>query len=504
MGLLSALGSRLRATARIWAHSEEGLGTTGVHQAAQMQRRLKNWEGTTQDINSILMASGDTLIRRARQLTSHDGYARKAKRTLAAYMVGSGVRPSPLIEDMAQREATQALWNRWVKEADSEGQSSFYGLQHIAAGSMVDGGECFIRLRPRRLTDGLSVPLQLQMLESEYLDRSYTLTLPNQHQVKSGIEFDLIGRRAAYWFWRQHPGDALSLQVNERVRVPAESVIHVYEVARPGQIRGEPSLTPAMIRMKLLGDYDDAQLDRQRIAALFAGFVTSDQEYNAQRKYLNEDDPGTSSDDRGIADVEWAPGQIFFLDPGEEITFSNPADIGSEYERFQMQNLFHICSALNIPYHMLTSDVSKANYSSLRAALIDFRRFITTIQREVIEFQLCRRVWNMWVQQALLAGALDVDLEEGQNNVVWIPPKWEWVDPLKDRKAEQVAVEMGIKSRSAVIVEEGGDPVEVDKQRQADRERAEAMGVPVGQQNGVGEFEEEPTNQVPTTGQEAA
>jgi capsid protein len=32
--------------------------------------------------------------------------------------------------------------------------------------------------------------------------------------------------------------------------------------------------------------------------------------------------------------------------------------------------------------------------------------------------------------------------------VKWIPPKWDWVDPLKDRKAEIEAIEAGLKSRA--------------------------------------------------------
>jgi capsid protein len=47
--------------------------------------------------------------------------------------------------------------------------------------------------------------------------------------------------------------------------------------------------------------------------------------------------------------------------------------------------------------------------------------------------------------------------------VKWIPPKWDWVDPLKDRKAEIEAIEAGLKSRSDVIESEGHDAEEVDR-----------------------------------------
>jgi capsid protein len=84
----------------------------------------------------------------------------------------------------------------------------------------------------------------------------------------------------------------------------------------------------------------------------------------------------------------------------------------------------------------------------------------------------------------VLAGALD--LPEFASNpapylaVKWIPPKWDWVDPLKDRKAEIEAVEAGLKSRSDVIESEGYDAEEVDRRIAADHEREEDLGLKFG------------------------
>ena len=60
--------------------------------------------------------------------------------------------------------------------------------------------------------------------------------------------------------------------------------------------------------------------------------------------------------------------------------------------------------------------------------------------------------------------------------VKWIPPKWDWVDPLKDRKAEIEAIEAGLKSRSDVIESEGYDAEEVDRRIAADHAREEDLG----------------------------
>ena len=59
--------------------------------------------------------------------------------------------------------------------------------------------------------------------------------------------------------------------------------------------------------------------------------------------------------------------------------------------------------------------------------------------------------------------------------VKWIPQRNDWVDPLKDRQAEKLAVDSGFKSRSDVIEAEGYDPTQNDERIAADKERAEKL-----------------------------
>ena len=77
---------------------------------------------------------------------------------------------------------------------------------------------------PRRPDDGLTVPLQLQMLSSEHLPLGKCETLPNGNEIIFGIELDRIGRRVAYHFHRTHPGDVRQRGAGELVRVPADQV----------------------------------------------------------------------------------------------------------------------------------------------------------------------------------------------------------------------------------------------------------------------------------------
>ena len=444
-----------------------------LHEAASTTGRLSTWTTTGSDINTIISSNGGELVRRSRDLVGTNGYARAARRSFVGNLVGTGIKPSSEVADQDLRMDIHDLWVQWGKEADADGQSPFAGLQSIVAKALFDAGEVFIRLRPRRSSDGLRVPLQLQLLEPEYLDRTYNLSLPNGNQVKCGIEFNRIGQRVAYHFFKQHPGDGVSVvQDPTRTRVPARNVLHVYQVERAGQIRGLPKSIAALVKLRQLDQYDDAELMRKNVAALFAGFIT-DPDGATGAPIANEGDPDSSNQ----AVAEWEPGIMQILKPGQSVEFSQPADVGGNYEAFQRRVLLAVSSALGVPYANMTADFADANYSSQRAALLEFRRYLRQFQNNVIIHQFCRPVWERWIDAALLAGVLEGDASELRDLVNWIPPKFEWVDPLKDRKAEKLAVDAGFKSRSAVIESEGDDPETVDRRIKADQDRAEQLGL---------------------------
>jgi len=94
---------------------------------------------------------------------------------------------------------------------------------------------------------------------------------------------------------------------------------------------------------------------------------------------------------------------------------------------------------------------------------------------------LCQPTRRRWMRDAVLSGALTirdfVGNERAYFRTKWIAPRFEWVDPLKDRQAEKLAVDAGFKSRSDVIEAEGYDPEETDARIKADKEREEKMGL---------------------------
>lgn len=211
----------------------------GGFEGGLASRRLKGFQASRAHVNVLIQQAGSDMTARARFLIRNNGYAANAVGSWAGNVVGTGIKPSSDITDAALKDAVQKLWLRWTDEADAEGYTDFYGQQRRAARELFIAGEVFFRFRPRQKQDGLSIPLQLQMLPSEMLPLHDNRVIGAGNVIRQGIEFDRIGRRVAYHFYKRHPGDSTEVGVcGEQVRVPAESVLHVIDPVEAGQLRG--------------------------------------------------------------------------------------------------------------------------------------------------------------------------------------------------------------------------------------------------------------------------
>jgi lambda family phage portal protein len=474
MKLLHKWGQRLRVG--LW-------GATPTYDGVGGGRRSLAWMvGNPGAVGALLHTQGE-LRAKSRDLVRRNTWAHAALEAYVANAIGTGIKPQSMVAEPAAREAIQALWRDWVEEADAAGLTDFYGLQALACRAMLEGGEVLIRLRYRRPEDGLPVALQLQLLEPEHLPLTLNTTADNGNTVRAGIEFDRLGRRVAYHLYRSHPQDGLLAPMSgdgglSTVRVDASEIIHLYRPLRPGQIRGEPWLARALVKLHELDQYDDAELVRKKTAAMFAGFITR---LSPEDNLLGEG----LADASGVALSGLEPGTMQILEPGEDIKFSQPADVGGSYSEFLRMQFRAVAAAMGVTYEQLTGDLTQVNYSSIRAGLLEFRRRVEHLQHGVIVHQLCRPIWQAWMAQAVLEGALNLPgyLRGGPARrrqwqaAKWIPQGWQWVDPLKETEAMKSAIRSGLMSRSEAISANGYDAEDVDREIAADNARADALGL---------------------------
>jgi len=189
----------------------------------------------------------------------------------------------------------------------------------------------------------------------------------------------------------------------------------------------------------------------------------------------------SAADANGVAMAGMEPGTLQILEPGEDIKFSAPADVGSSYAEFMRQQFRAVAAAMGITYEMLTGDLTQVNYSSIRAGLLEFRRRCEALQHGVIVHQLCRPIWRAWMDQSVLEGTLNLPgyrkTQRQYQAAKWIPQGWKWVDPQKEYNAMKLAIRAGLMSRSEAISGNGYDAEDVDREIAADNARADDLGL---------------------------
>lgn len=465
-------GQPLRAQAGIFSGS--------AFDAASFGRRMKNYNPTSGSVNAVLNGSLATVRRRARDQVRNVPWMRKADRSYVANVVGNGIIPIPKGGDENFRAAVKEAWDESVYEIDADGELCFYGLQALVTRAIFQSGEVLIRLIDRTSEDDLLVPFQIKVLEADHLDHTYTTHLPNGGRIVQGVEFDGNDRRVAYHLWREHPGEMIGIQSSERVRIPAAEIIHIREIMRPGQVRGVSGIASGILRMMDLMEYEDAELVRKKFAAMMMMFITSSADEDPS--VLNEaEGAGTLADGSSPFEADIEPGTANYLDPGQDVKFNEPADVGGSYEPFMKMNLRAGAAATDTMYEQISGDLSGVNFSSIRWGLNEMQRIWEQFQRQTLIPMMCRRVWRGWMDRAVMAGALDAPNyafeRRKYQKAEWLPPGWPYVNPLQEAQADQVAVRAGFSSRTRVAGRRGADVQTIDQEIAEDNKRADALGL---------------------------
>ena len=455
-------------------------GRAAVYEAGSSTRRTLGWLAPTVSPNQILESL--TVLRdRSRLATRNDGFAKGIIDRLVHNIVGTGLKPLSQADDPEFRRAAQALWLRWTDESDADGILDWYGQQSQAVRCWMEAGEVFVRLRARRPEDGLSVPLQVQVLEPEMCPHTHNTVASGGNKIRAGIEFDRLGRRIAYYFFASRPGDLMDWDPGDLRRVSADQVLHIYKPMRPGQLRGLPHLTQALVRLRELDKFDDATLLRQQLANMFVAFLKHPATDSSSVVPIMGQEPTDTEGDRPVLGLK--PGIFQELEPGEEVEFSKPPDVITGYGDFIKGQLRAACSATGVPYEVLTGNFEAVNDRTARVVLHEFRRYIQAEQHQTVAFQLCQPVWDAWMVRALVSGGLPVQAAAFAadparwSRVKWMPQGWPYIHPVQDVQAQQGAIRCGFTSRSEAVSQQGEDAEVVDAQQAADNERADALGL---------------------------
>ena len=391
---------------------------------AAQNSRASSWAGSASSATTEVGAAESTVARRARDAVRNDPYAARIVDLWAGNAVGAGITTRWPNKPHAD------AWRRWSDSSacDAEGRLDLYGLQALVMRAVVDGGECFLRLLHADITLRNPIGLRLQVLESDHLDTSRNGVVEGLPTLQ-GIALGDAGEPVAYWLHRIHPGASWLLPSGGRLTsdaVPARDVLHIYRKRRPGQLRDVSWLAPVLTRLRDLGDYEAALLMKAKIEACLAAVVSEDGDETTTGPAS-----GLLRDAQGRTVESFEPGMILYRRGMGSVDVVNPSG-GGTHAAFARRALEASAVGTGLTYDQVAGDLTQANYSSLRAGKIEFRRLCEQVQYGMLIPMLVRPIADRFHAQGALLGLWDADSPEGMSHV---PPAHEMIDPPKSALA---------------------------------------------------------------------
>lgn len=406
-----------------------------AYAAAGRGRRNKGWSGRSTSANSEIGSSLRELRNRSREFVRDSWAGQRILDVITAHTVGTGIMTIPNTGGDRLDNQIKLAFEEWSGVADIEGHLNWHAQQALAVRSMVEGGDSVIRYIPIRMQDANgTIPFRLQGLEGDQIDTSRDLwRMQKDRNIRLGVQLGEWGVREGLWLHKDHPGEQSISHAAGSSLVRWSDLSHVYRPLRFGQVRGIPWFSPILLNAREEQDLLEATLVKARTEACFAAFIRNGSGGTSPlSKQTSEDKDG-----KKLTRIE--PGMITHIGDSE-IDFANPST-QTAVSDVHLINMQAMAAGAGITYDQLTGDLRQANYSSLRAGKIEFRRLVEQIQGIVLVPSLIAPVSRRVVDMGAMSGKIRRSREAPR--LEYIMPAVEPIDPKKDLEADILAVRSG-------------------------------------------------------------
>ncbi len=449
--------------------------------AAQISRILRPWVWDGGFSNTDIASSLALIRARSRDMQKNSEHFMRWLDLFVANVIGDGVKfkalPSKSSVDTSVDSGAAAFlqyhWWRWSTTpdfADVTGRKSFAAICRLCAENWARDGEAFILIDRAAQND---YGFALRVIRPDAIDESMNVK-GRDSAVRNGVEFDLRTlRRIAYYFRadREDPA-ATTINGHSVVRIPAANVLHLYTQHDETQARGIPLGHAVLKKLKMLDEYNVAELVAARDEANTTGVFTA--------PIGRDGELGEYTDDESAAlTLPSEPGTKVKLEPGWDYKTVTPSHPNRELTNFKNSMLRDIASGLGLEYACFANDWAGVSFSSVRAGTIAERDHWRILQAQFIE-QVASPVYRAWLASFLRLRASSPYIPEDFARLVdheFRGRTWEWVDPMKDVNAAALAVDRGWKTDSQIAADYGTDFEENLEEAKRLKKKKEAAGI---------------------------
>lgn len=361
--------------------------------------------------------------------------------TLANDTISIGPSLQCTLDDRSVGSQIEREWRRWCKAIDLPGK-----LRTARLSKVIDGEIFILKTTNRRLRT--PVQLDITLVEADQISTPGFVD-GLQGQV-DGIEFDKSRQPSNYHMLQGHPGDVWAVNAWKKDDIDPADMIHMFRVERPGQVRGIPEITPALPLFAMLRRWTLATIAAAETAANFSAVIET-----TGNAFDDEDGP---DDCNPFEAVQIDRNMMTSLPRGWKMNQFKPEQPTTGYESFRNAILNEIARCVHMPSNKARADSSSYNYSSGR---LDHQTYYEAINVEQSQWnnQCLDRILEWWLDEALmLSGYLPTidSMYELPHEWRWNPPKH--VDPGKEIGAAIDAIEAGLMTEEAYLLQQNIDP----------------------------------------------
>jgi lambda family phage portal protein len=383
--------------------------------------------------------------------------------SIADYVVGTGPRLQVLTGDPNVNRLVEKEFTLWAIAV---------GLAHKLHTMRVSqsvSGEVFAQLTTNPKIDA-KVQLDVLPIEADRVTEPW-VKMGRDPLTIDGIEFDEWGNPSRYHILQHHPGSlSWGATGSEFDVLPADFVVHLFRVERPGQHRGVSEIAPALTLFAFLRRYTLAVVTAAEQAALVSGAIQTDAPPDEE-----------AADVKPLDEVEMDRGTWLTMPQGWKAYQIKAEQPTTTYGDFKRQLVTEIARSLNMPYNFAAGDSSDYNYASGR---LDHQAFFKTvgIDQRRLEGQVMDPILRAWIQEAILVSGF---LPQSLRMVgAQLPHQWLWdgvehVDPMKEARAQETRLESNTTTLAAEYGKQGKDWETEVRQRAREVDLVKELGLDV-------------------------
>ncbi|MCG5240085.1 phage portal protein [Azospirillum doebereinerae] len=459
---------------------------TSYQAADPMSHELAGWHPFLGSADADLLPERVEIVARIRDLVRNNGWASGVVRRELDTVIGSGLRLSCKPDYRAlglsaewaaewanQVEGQHRLWaddpGRWC---DATRHYTLGGLVGLAYRHYVIDGDALAVLQWRPHAGPYATTVRV--VDPDRLSNPHDVM--DTDALRAGVEFDEWDAATAYHIRKRHPADWTTARRDDYAweRFPRETpwgrpvTVHFFDKERDEQSRGVGRLTPVLERLKMLDRYDKVELQAAVLNAILAAFIESPFDHEMLGDALEDGKLSGYQDLRAAfhdnRNITMGGVRLPTLFPGEKIGFHTATRPNQAFASFEAQALRNIAAGTGSSYEQISTDWSKTNYSSARAALLEVWKTMVS-RRKAFATGFCSPIYVAWLEEAIDAGTVVLppgapDFYEARAAYArcnWIGPPRGWVDPVKERQGALLGVAGGLSTLEDESAEQGKD-----------------------------------------------